>query len=216
MTDTSTTVDPWAIRDPDALVSDRPCVQTTDPDEDGPWGKRCSTHDQPWTSSIGCEAAQRRVRAQIAEQRARTDHERRKRAEASRAGLLALIEPGATIYSSTHKAPGGEFAVGGVVVAVEDFADAETGERERRYHVLDSYGRGVTHRVIPEWDVDRHSIAATPASTMARLFRRVAWDLWKAGKPTRDGRVGRTSIDSRDADRVRWLVTLAKLLMGGA
>jgi hypothetical protein len=219
VTDTSIATG-FELRNPTALKVHQPCVKVDaggDPNEDGPWARRwrCSTHDLPWTSSGGCEVASRRARAEMAEKREELAHERRKRAEASRAGLLALVEPGVSIYSTTRQTGTLGLQLGGVVVAVEDSEDRETGERERRFHVLDPHTKPIAHHVIAEWDVNRQAIEATPPSTLARLFRRLAWEMWDAGKPRSDGTIGRTSIDSRDADRVRWLTVLARQLLGG-
>jgi hypothetical protein len=214
--------DPFTLRDPAALKTLTPCEKVDaggDPNEDGPWARRwrCATHDAPWSSSnAGCYVADRRASAAAGEARKEREHQRRLAAEASRAGLLALIEPGCLIYSSTIvRSTPNLLPAGGVVVEVEDFADAEAGERERRYHVLDPWYKPVAHRVIAEWDVDRRTIEVASHSVLARLVRSLAWDLWEAGKPTRTGRIGRTSIDTRDADRVRWLGVLVRLLMGG-
>lgn len=197
------------LRHPERLLA----VHERGPDEhdEFPFGRRCLACLQPWP----CPAAQGRRRTEEAERKAATAHARRLAAEASRTGLRALVVEGVTVWSSTHRVAEGPR--GGVVVAVEDVLDKATGEYERRWTCLDvtAWPKVGVH-VVNEGEVKAGDVDTTSTAMMARLLYRLAWEVWKMGRPRRtDGYIMRTSIDTRVVDHLRYMLTLARLLMGG-
>jgi hypothetical protein len=164
-----------------------------------------------------CAAELRRRTREEGEARVEREHTRRKRAEVSREGLLALVEPGCSIYSAEGRrmTAGGEVAIGGVIVEEAQDVDRETGDMEKWWTVLDPVGERVTVRVVRESEIKAAGVDSTSPSTMARLIFRLAAEIADAGRG-KDRRLTRTHIDTKVLDRCRWMLTLAKLMTGGA
>lgn len=204
--------DPWCLRGRDALKGDQPCVRSVDADEDGPWGKRCVTHGLPW-SGAGCEVgARRRRREQFDREQAAVDERAatQRSVQARHGALSELLVVGAVAYSAERRKADGA-SVGGVVVAIDEHVDRETGEVVRTYVCIDQYtGPGIAIERVTETEVDWDAIGAAAPATLGRLVYRLAEDIAKAGRGR--GGVPRTSVDTRVADWARWMIALVRLV----
>lgn len=203
--------DGFALRHPERLEA----LHEPGPMENDefPYGQRCTACRQPWP----CAREQGRRHVDAAQKATAAKELRLRHAQASRVGAIAMTTLGFEVYSAysaTHREDG-DFAVGGVVVEIDDSGDPETGEVERRYGTLDGHVTPVRMRIIHESDVDRSLIAVADISTMSRLVYRLADEIRSAGINAKSGHV-RTTIDTRVADKARWIATLCRILMTGA
>ena len=199
--------DGFTLRRPEKLNALHECGP--DEHDEFPFGRRCVACRQPWP----CPTEQGRARMEAAQKKRAADDARLRKAQASRVGAVAMIEVGFEVYSASCTDADGH-SLGGVVVQIDDSGDPETGEVERRYVTLDVYVVPVRHRIIPESDLERSMIAVADISTMSKLVYRLSDEIRSAGIDRKSGHV-RTTIDTRVADKVRWMATLCRVLMTG-
>lgn len=102
-------------------------------------------------------------------------------------GLVSYVDVGCRVFSTTRSragAGGDTEPIGGLVVAVTEKLDQETGEIDRAFLVFDDqqtrpYIRWAT---IREVEVDKSLIEAVDAATLTRAWRRLAEDICCSGK----------------------------------
>ena len=159
------------------------------PDEP-PFTRRCEACGNYWP----CPYRKAQLQAEAADM-VETRH-----GEARRIGVLALVEPGVSCWSSTRK-DAREEPLGGVVVEIQDVPNPETGEFERYFTCLDPYGGGKVrvHR-LSESEVLPTGIEATTNSRIVNLIKRLACEV---------AEMKGSYLDIFHADRIRWLGTLA-------
>ncbi len=125
--------------------------------------------------------------------------------DARRVGVLALVERGVSVWSST-RVDAFDRPIGGVVVHIEDLPNPETGELERFFTCLDPMGSDrfpITVRQLAEAEVLPTGVEATSGSTLTKLVRRLA------------GEIHRTKgswLDTSTAERVRWIYILTGVI----
>lgn len=93
-------------------------------------------------------------------------------------GPVEFVDVGVEVWSKDRQWAGGAQAgpIGGIVVAVTEKGDQETGEVDRAFLVIDPY----TTRPYLRWahlserEVDRQNLNAPPTNTLWRLWRRCA------------------------------------------
>jgi hypothetical protein len=119
--------------------------------------------------------------------------------DARRVGVLSLIEPGVSVWSST-RVDAFEQPLGGVVVHIEDDVDRETGEVSRWFTCLSlGYGPTVAVRRIAEAEVLQTGVQATDNSTLTKLVKKLAGEVHDAKG---------SYLDLRAFERVRWQYVL--------
>lgn len=171
------------------MTDDLNVHRASPPADEPPFRRTCLRCSQPWP----CPARRDDIRAEqadiIAAVRAQATD------DARRVGVLALVELGVSVWSSTRVDALGE-ALGGVVVHIEDVPNPETGEIERFFTCLDPYGAGpVKVRRLAEAEVSPTSVEATANSRITNLVKRLAGEVHDAKG---------SYLDLRCSERVRW------------
>lgn len=165
------------------------------PDEP-PYFRACLGCGQKWP----CPARLAEVRDQHAEMA-----EARSSDDARRVGVLALVELGVTVWSSTRRDAYDE-PLGGVVVGIDDVPNPETGEFERFFTCLETYGSDrfpIKIARIAEAEVLPTGVEATQHVTLTKLVKRLAGEVHRSKG---------SFLDSSTAQRVRWIYTLTGLI----
>jgi hypothetical protein len=158
--------------------------------EEPPYFRRCLRCDLSWP----CPARLAEVRAANEEITAARISD-----DARRVGVLALVEKGVSVWSSTRVDAYGA-PLGGVVVEIEDVTSPETGEIERWFTCLDPVGGvPVTARRIAEAEIRPAGVEGTVGSRLTNLVRRLAQEI-----ATAKG----SYLDPHQAQRVRWMYVL--------
>lgn len=129
-------------------------------------------------------------------------------------GSVALVRPGCEVWSKTrtYSSHGEVFPVGGIVLYDSTKRDAETGEIERSFLVVDLTRHPVwRHRAwLTELDVDPTTAQSVDVSRLVRLWRTLAGELaYKA--PYRQRRGPATAEEAHLAEAV---LTLIQLVFG--
>jgi hypothetical protein len=163
------------------------------PRDEPPYLRTCLRCSEAWP----CPSKRDELRAEQAEIIAAV------RAQASddarRVGVLALVELGVSVWSSTRVDAFGQ-PLGGVVVEIEDVPDPETGEIERYFTCLSlGYGPKVEVRRIAEAEVLQTGVQATDGSTLTKLVKKLAGEVHDAKG---------SYLDLRASERVRWQYVL--------
>lgn len=160
--------------------------------DEPPYSRTCVQCGQAWP----CPARKADLLAQAEEMVAE------RKGEARRVGVLAMVELGVSVWSSTRKDARDE-ALGGVVVEINDVPDYQTGEVERFFTCLDPYGGGpVKVRRLAESEVTANSVGATTNSRITNLIKRLGKEV---------GEMTGSYLDPFYADRIRWMGTLASV-----
>ncbi len=165
------------------------------PDEP-PYTRSCLRCGEFWP----CPAYSERLRAEAAEM-----HEAR-RGESRRIGVLALVDLGVTVWSSTRR-DAYDFPLGGTIVEIEDQVDRGTGEITRRFTCLKLGNPLVVVRQIDEAEVKPDGVEATQGAQMAKLVKAMAQEV----ADTKASFLGTLATQ-----RIRWMYTLAGLVAPAA
>lgn len=163
--------------------------RASSPRDEPPYVRTCLHCDQPWP----CPAKRDELRAEADEMLAA------RAGEARRVGVLALVELGVSVWSSTRR-DAFDQPLGGVVVEIEDVPDAETGEVERWFTCLWMVGPKVQARRIAEAEVLQSGVQATDGSRIARIVKALAGEV--------HDRPG-SYLDLHSSERIRWQYVLA-------
>lgn len=163
------------------------------PADEAPFRRTCLRCDAPWP----CPSRRDDIRAEqagiIAAVRAQVN------GDARRVGVLALVELGVSVWSSTRRDAYDE-PIGGVVVELEDVPNRETGEFERFFTCLFlGYGPKVDVHRIAEAEVLQTGVQATPGSTITKLVKKLAGEVHDSKG---------SYLDLRCSERVRWQYVL--------
>lgn len=160
--------------------------------DEPPYFRSCVDCREPWP----CTARRAEIQAEADEMKtARID-------DARRIGVLALVERGVSVWSSTRVDAYGE-PLGGVVVHIDDVPNRETGEFERFFTCLDPVGGvPVTVRRLAEAEVLPTGVEATAHSRITKLIKRLAAEV---------AAMTGSYLDVHHADRIRWMSTLASV-----
>lgn len=116
-------------------------------------------------------------------------------------GDFALLSVGCRVWSKTRVDSNDE-AAGGVIVAITEQFDRETGGIERAFLVVDPYKPRITTHTLVDSDVARDGMEAPDPSQLRKLIRRMGEEVGK----------GRGMLSTRDMDLVSWM----HRLMGAA
>lgn len=166
--------------------------------DDAPYTRHCLRCGSFWP----CPAYSALLRAEAVEMKEARD------AAARRIGVLALVDIGVTVWSSTRR-DAYDFPFGGVIVEREDQVDRETGEVHRWFTCLKlGYGaEPIVVRRIDEAEVEPDGIEATQGSQMAKLVKAMAQEV----ADTKASFLGTLATQ-----RIRWMYTLAGLVAPAA
>jgi hypothetical protein len=161
------------------------------PDEP-PYHRTCLRDGLPWPcparkAELQEETAEvfRSVRAQVSD-------------DARRIGVLALVELGVSVWSST-RVDAFDQPLGGVVVHIEDVVDRETGEISRWFTCLDPTGSErfpINVRRLAEAEVLPSGVEATTGSRLTGLIKRLGGEVHNT-----EG----SFLTLAAAERVRWM-----------
>lgn len=122
------------------------------------------------------------------------------------AGLVRWVDVGCAVWSTERRraTPYGETPLGGIVVAVTETLNDDTGEIDRAFLCFDhQQTKPRLHwSTLTESEVDRDAIEALDTSALTRAWRRLAEDIaWTA--PLKQRRGPGTAEEVRCAEAIR-------------
>jgi hypothetical protein len=125
---------------------------------------------------------------------------------------LDLLTPGCEVWTSLERQRDSDgMPVGGIVLEVQDYVDAETGEVARRYRCLDTHRASRDHLAVPvlsEADLDPDSFRPPSRSRLSYAIRRLCmWIEHGRGRERRTGRMG--ALNPEEVQWAHWVGVLA-------
>lgn len=122
-------------------------------------------------------------------------------------GDFTLLEVGHSVWSTKRKDHRDE-PLGGVIIAIFDKRDPDTGFTERAFRCIDPFSLRpfVQVHVLVESEVDREALEPADNARLRKIIRRLAEDIAK----------GKSSLTTAELDHIAWMHKLAGVVVPAA